>query len=85
MRFTNYKKYIHAEHVGNSLFFYLREKDSQHLLFIQRAYPGLLDAFRKDISVPQLLRQHKWGRNKMVDHVMRKLPRYITYVEQYAA
>ena len=85
MRFNNYQKFIHTEQDGGHLVFYLKDKDSQHQLFRKKAYAGLIQEFRNDISVPQLLRRHKWGEDKMADHVMELLPRYISYIEKYVA
>lgn len=85
MKYTNYQKFVHMKVVGQSLFFYLREGNSQTYLFTQKSYTGVREFFKRDISIPQLLNRHKWGRDRMVDHVVRKLPRYISYAEQYAA
>lgn len=85
MKFKNYKKFIHTERVGNLLVFYLNDKNSRYQLFSKKAHPALCHKFRKDTSVPLLLRQHKWGVDKVTDHVMEILPRYISYIEKYVA
>lgn len=75
---------ILVRHIGNRLGFWFRTDQGEVFLFAQRPYAGVIHYFRNGITEVQLY-NHKWGRDKMVDHVIRKLPKYISYIRRYAA
>ena len=73
---------IHPD--GQKLKFCLATAEGEQFLFYQRNYFGLTNHFRNGIRVDQIY-HHKWGRNAMVDHVITKLPKYISYVRRYTS
>lgn len=64
-------------------YFYLCSGGTQHYLCKQRRYRGVEHFFRRDLPLCELHR-HKWGRDKMVDNLMAKLPKYLADAERYA-
>ena len=65
-------------------YFYLCVGEEKIFLCKQRSYRGVERYFRKDLPV-NAIHRHKWNRDKMVDHLMTKLPKYLKDAERYAA
>ena len=65
-------------------YFYLCMGQEKIFLCKQRSYRGVERYFRKDLPV-ESIRRHRWNCDKMVDHLMDKLPKYLKYAEHYAA
>lgn len=61
---------------------YLCDGGRKIYLCSQRRYHGVAMYFRRDLPVDAIYR-HKWGRDKMVDKLMAKLPKYLEYAEHY--
>ena len=64
-------------------YFYLVENGRKTYLCKQRRYLGVERFFHRDLPV-DAVRRHKWGRDKMVDNLMAKLPKYLADAERYA-
>lgn len=65
-------------------YFYLCVGQEEIFLCKQRSYRGVERCFRKDLPV-DAIRRHRWNCDKMVDHLMEKLPRCLKYAERCAA
>ena len=62
---------------------YLVENGQKTFLRKQRWYYGVSQYFRKDLPV-DAIRRHKWGRDRMVDHLLRRLPQCLAEAERYS-
>lgn len=62
---------------------YLIDGGQKLYLCKQRRYHGVAHYFHRDLPVDAIYR-HKWGRNKMVDKLMAKLPKCLADAERYA-
>ena len=63
-------------------YFYLCCGNARIFLCKQRPYHGVSLYFRKDLPV-NALHTHKWGRDKMVDHIIDLLPSRIASAERW--
>lgn len=63
---------------------YLLENGRKTFLCKQRWYYGTEQYFFRDLPL-NAIHRHKWGRDKMVDNLMNKLPKYLSDAERYAA
>ena len=61
---------------------YLCDGGRRIYLCSQRRYQGVSQYFRRDLPVDAIHR-HKWGRDKMVDNLMAKLPKYLSDAERH--
>lgn len=65
-------------------YFYLRSGGEQMFLCKQRKHLGVARYFRQDLPV-DIIYRHKWGRDKMLDKLISKLPKCLADAERYPA
>lgn len=69
-------------HTVSMHYIYLCEGGKKVYLCKQRWHRGVERHFRNGMPV-ETIRRHRWNRDKMVDHLMDKLPKYLDYAERY--